>query len=193
MGGFTRRVPLSGRRVGSVGLLVEDQSKVGQRGDLLTGMAQPGKEAYDDNAAPCVCASRSRADGTHGVLHAVQGQIEAAFDQKPVIETWPGEGPKNRSTGVREDAVSKWKYKDARFAGVAAHKIAFPHCNAACIEKQLDEYHKDKCGLDDETPLRTDPQAATRSAGEPSGKQKEMLQEAVDAVSKVTKSKPKKL
>lgn len=140
----------------------------------LSGFAK-----YNDKKAPCVCASEQRGSGSHGVLHAVQGQIEGAYNDRPgpSHRSWPGAGNlvgKSRP-GARKPAQSKWRYRDAREAGVLAHKLAFPHCNPECIRKQLDKYHKDEVGCTETTPLRSDPGAETRSAGDiPRGQRTEM-------------------
>jgi hypothetical protein len=115
-------------------------------------------EAYDYNGAPTVCASGSRYDAEHGMMHAVQSSVEAAFTDKPVNCEWLDAGKKVKDQKERDTAKSQWKYKDARKAGVEAHKAAFPgQCNEDCIKNQIDAYHKNECGFDDETPLRTDP------------------------------------
>lgn len=153
-------------------------SPTGQRGGKLEDL-----EKYEQNDAPCVCASSSRADGTHGVLHAVQGQIEGAYNDSGTVNCeWLDAGKKIAGTSKRENAVSKWKYSDARDTGMLAHKTAFPHCNSQCIKKQLDDYHKGECGLDEDEPLRSDPGAATRSAGTLTKPQEQALQSAVNAV-----------
>lgn len=122
---------------------------------------------YSDVDALCACASKDRDKGTHGVMHAVQGQIEAAFNASPdaPLKQWPGAGA--RSGGTRGPAFSKWVYSEARDAGVTAHKLAFPHCNPHCIKAQLDKYHKDPNGLNlqEDTPVRSDPVVHTRSCG----------------------------
>jgi hypothetical protein len=154
-------------------------SPTGERGGSLEDL-----ESYNQNAAPCVCASQSRADGSHGVLHAVQGQLEGAHNSKPGEPNceWEDAGGKIKGKKKRANAVSKWTYSEARDAGAKAHKIAFPNCNEDCIKKQLDAYHKDECGLDDDTPLRSDPGAPNRSAGKLSKKQQQQVDDAVDAI-----------
>lgn len=149
-------------------------SRTGERGTPLTGF-----EKYNDEEAPCVCASQSRADGTHGILHAVQGQMEAAHNNGPTLQSWPGAGAKRKGSDDRLPAEAKWTYKDAREAGALAHKTAFPHCNAVCISNQLDDYHKNKCGLSDDTPLRSDPGSAKRSCGTLNAQQQQAVTQAV--------------
>lgn len=154
-------------------------SPTGERGNALEDL-----EGYNQNKAPCVCASESRADGTHGVLHAVQSQLEGAYnDRGKVLCEWENSG----KTGKGEN-VSKWRYKEARNAGAKAHKIAFPHCNEECVKKQLDAYHKDECKISENTPLRSDPGAKKRSSGTLSNKQKSALTEAIKAIKGITSS-----
>ncbi len=118
-----------------------------------------GLEAYDYKKAPCVCASSSRYDGSHGLLHAVQSTVEAAFSQQPIICEWLDAGKKIKERVKRDTAKSRWRYEDARKAGVEAHKATFPdsNCNEECIKQQLDVFHINECGFDKKTELRTDP------------------------------------
>jgi len=158
-------------------------SPTGERGGQLEDL-----DSYRQNDAPCVCASESRSDGTHGILHAVQSKIEGAYNDlpgEPFCE-WLDAGPKVKGKKRRANAISKWKYKDARDTGMLAHKTAFPKCNAMCIKKQLDDYHKDKCGFDDETPLRSDPGAEKRSSGTLEPDQETAIDDAVFAVKGIT-------
>lgn len=125
---------------------------------------------YDEGNAPCVCAKGARSDKEHGTLHAVQQQLEAAYHQKK----------------------DGWTYREARDAGIMAHSLMYPDCNPKCIEKQLDAYHNqdkpDGPGCDDKTPLRTDPDAATRSAGTLSVEAREAVKKAVLKVSGIPRS-----
>jgi hypothetical protein len=138
----------------------------------------PGFESYDDEDAPCVCASRPRHSGSHGILHSVQGQIEASFNASGAVRAaWGGAGALiPGGGGSRNPATSKWTYGQARDAGAFAHKTAFPHCNAVCIQNQLDEYHN-KCGIKSDTPVRTDP--VSRSGGSLKGDQKKALKDEI--------------
>jgi Domain of unknown function (DUF4150)/GHH signature containing HNH/Endo VII superfamily nuclease toxin 2 len=117
-----------------------------------------GFSRYNDQDAPCVCASKPRHSGSHGILHSIQNQIEASFNATgAVLKKWPGAGPLIKRGGdERRPAESKWTYGQARDAGAFAHKTAFKHCNAVCIQNQLDAYHN-KCGVKSDTPVRTDP------------------------------------
>jgi hypothetical protein len=122
------------------------------------------KDGYDEGKAPCVCATGARSDKEHGALHAVQQQLEAAHHAKN----------------------KKWSYKDACQTGVAAHSIVYPQCNPACIEAQLDAYHNQKApdgpGAGDNTELRTDPQAGTRSRGDLDAAQQQEVRNRVQQI-----------
>ncbi len=151
----------------------------GGRGE---GIRLPGMEEYNDGKAPTVCASRKRSDGSHGVLHAVQSALEGAYDAVgKVLKVFGGAGKKVGKGGAREDGYSKWNYQQARDAGAKAHAIAFPWCTQACIEKQLDDYHN-KCGIKNDTPLRTDPAAAKRSSGKLDDQQLAKLSEVANKI-----------
>lgn len=141
----------------------------------------PGFEKYDDNKAPCVCASQKRNAGFHGKMHNGQGRLEAAHKANgKVLKTWPGAGPLNK--GKRGDAVSNWTYGQARDAGVATMMMAAPHCDSECIKNQLDAYHKDECGIKEDDPVRTDPGAGTRSAGKLNADENRKVAEAVNKI-----------
>ena len=138
-------------------------------GGRAGGNRLQGFEDYRDRNAPCVCASRERDKGSHGTMHAVQGQLEGQFNSLPgaSLATWANAGPLLKQGGTaRGPAHSKWDYSDARETGVLAHKTAFPNCNSECIRKQLDAYHKDGLGLEDDTPVRSDPGVEDRSSGD---------------------------
>jgi hypothetical protein len=111
---------------------------------------------YEENEAPCVCASESASSGSHFTMHDIQGRMERGY--MALREADPGYSP--HVFGGHPNDVSYWNYGEARDAGVAAHHAAFPHCNQECTAKQLDAYHQDDPrgpGCTDESPMRTDP------------------------------------
>ncbi len=127
-------------------------------------------DAYNEKQAPCVCASKDRDKGSHGIMHAVQGQIEAAYcrerEGNPLC-SWENAGNKIRGTGQRKDGDSFWSYSEARDAGAKAHTVATGgRCNEECIKKQLDSYHKDDCGIGEDDPVRSISNADTLSSGD---------------------------
>jgi hypothetical protein len=104
---------------------------------------------YNSETAPCVCASTPTGHGTHGTMHSIQGKMERFY-----AEIRKGQTLKQWGGGINEK--SSWTYAEARDTGAMAHKMAFPDCNAECIRKQLDEYHKGKAKVDENAPVRTD-------------------------------------
>ena len=140
--------------------------EVGKRGksNSRTVKTPRGKRTYSDKHSPCVCATGPRHEGEHGKYHAFQQKIEAAHNAKN----------------------GSWTYKDARDTGALAHSEVNSQCSKECTSAQLDAYHKDRCGMDDSTKLRTDPQAGTRSTGKLNSSQKKKLQTEVDRVKGVT-------
>ncbi len=134
----------------------------GKRGKAAhrTVKAPRGKRAYNDKHSPCVCAKGPRDSMEHGQFHAFQQKLEAAHDKKN----------------------GKWSYKDASEAGAKSNKAVNPQCSEECTKAQLDAYHKDRCGMEDDTELRTDPEAGTRSSGTLTANQKRILKKAVKAV-----------
>ena len=155
-----------------------------------------GLEKYKYRKAPCVCASRQRCDGTHGLLHGVQGQLEKAYGnaRKNPLRRWPGAG-KKVTTGaygisIREPKISKWTLKEATNAAVKAHQIVFrsSNCTANCIRKQLDAYHKDQCKFDDKTRLGTDPLSDVRSSSDDfTNQQKKAIKNITRSVKRTAK------
>lgn len=102
--------------------------------------ASPG---YQPGEAPCVCAQGKRAEAEHGAFHALVGKRENAAIRKA-----------GKAGANKEQA---WTYKNAKDAGINAHKKIFPKskCSKKCLEAQLDAYHN-KIGATDSTPLRTE-------------------------------------
>jgi hypothetical protein len=135
---------------------------VGTRGNFTDRFfkAPPGKRAYRDTESPCVCAAGPRDKKEHGKYHAFQQKLEAAHHAQS-------------SNGT-------WAYKDARQAGIDAQSAVNPQCDPECTKAQLDAYHKDRCGVDEDTPLRTDPDAGTRSVGELDPTEASKLQQSLD-------------
>lgn len=150
-------------------------------GGRAAGKVLAGFEGYNAEKAPTVCATPSRFQGTHGIMHSIQGAIEAAFNASgAALKQWPGGGKLlKKGLADRGPADAKWTYKDARETGVFAHSQAFPHCNPDCTRKQLDDYHKG-AGVDDDTPVRTDPVA--RTGGKLSPEQSASVKAATNSI-----------
>ncbi len=116
------------------------------------GAPLQGLENYSYSAAPTVCVDGTRNTKEHGKFHLIQQKIEAAFAKSgEVLCTWSKAGPGG------SDGEGKWRYKDARSAGLTAHKAVFPHCDSKCTKAQLDDYHKGKVKVKDNDPVRIDP------------------------------------
>ena len=144
----------------------------------------PGFDGYNLNKSPTACVQGGRADGQHGVMHAVQQRFEAAYGARAESFT-PPSWPRG---------VSKWTYAESRDAGVVAHSFCFPHCRSECIAAQLDAYHQkpapDGPGVKEDTPVRTDADAETRSQGEPTDEGIRRIVKAVDSIITFTSSAP---
>jgi hypothetical protein len=106
---------------------------------------------YDADEAPCVCVegwSWHRNDGssfepevkTHPDMHDRQDSAERLFISK--VESAISED-KNVESRTAEQAM---KYKEARAAGIKAHKETFPDvsppCSEECMQAQIDAYHQ---------------------------------------------------
>jgi hypothetical protein len=70
--------------------------------------------------------------------------------------------------------------------------LIFPGCKPECTEKQLDNYHTQKKPhgpeVDNQTPVRSDPQAATRSKGSLTAAMRKAVNKAVAAVKGIVKT-----
>jgi hypothetical protein len=127
---------------------------IGQRRKVMSEFT-----GYNLNDAPCVCASGPRDDKEHGSCHAVQGQLERAYNNAP-----------NAPNAPLSSGVSNWTYGQARDVGLMAHRLTFPasNCSPDCIAAQLDSYHTqaspDGPGVNENTPVRSD--LGTRSEGD---------------------------
>lgn len=116
---------------------IESGTRDGYSGSLLPKFSDAGK-SYKPGDAPCVCASGKKGgDGEHADMHSVQGALELG--------------------AITRNKIFAWNYAEARAAGITAHKAVFVDndCSEACLQKQLDSYHKEKCEFDDEDLLRT--------------------------------------
>jgi hypothetical protein len=117
-------------------------------------------QGYDEDKAPVACVTGPRDDYEHGVLHAVQQQFEAAHHAN-------GE---------------QWTYAQARDAGVLGLSL-LKDCDPDCTKAQLDHYHKqqppDGPGVSDNSNLRTDPMADTRSRGQLTEDQQGIVDQSV--------------
>jgi hypothetical protein len=109
----------------------------------LTADALPEFKGYQPGDAPCVCAQGGRAEAEHGAFHAMVGKRE--------------NNAVKAATKAGTDAGTAWTYKDAKKAGVRAHKKIFPNskCSEECLEAQLDAYHKG-VGANDGSLIRTE-------------------------------------
>jgi len=118
---------------------------------LLTGFSN-----YDEGKAPTTCAPAPNADdkiNKHNGMQAARDMMKKSFIIACKRETG---GPPLDSWGPDEE--SYWTYRQASAAGARSHKIANPHCNEACTQAQLDQYHQnDPSGpkLEDDQPVRT--------------------------------------
>jgi hypothetical protein len=107
------------------------------------GVASSSFPSYDLNKAPSVCAHGSRYTKQHGAFHALVAHAEARAVRRA------------RKAGRNPDRA--WRYKNARSAGIKAHQKIFKDsdCNPACLEHQVDAYHKGPANADDSSRLRT--------------------------------------
>lgn len=107
----------------------------GERGTALDKF-----KGYETDEAPCVCAQGSRWTKEHGAFHALVGQQE------------------NAAVAAAPDARKEyaWNYKQAKAAGVGAHKQIYPDsgCSDECLNAQIDAYHK-PLGVTERSTLRT--------------------------------------
>jgi hypothetical protein len=105
----------------------------------------PGVENYSENMAPCVCAEgKNQNTGTHGLMHAYQS---ASASKAPTGDIQLADGKTMKT--------KKTTYGTAKRKAIDAMEKTFPQskCSRECIEKQLDNYHK-QCGMNDNTTIK---------------------------------------
>lgn len=132
---------------------------INQRTNVMPEFANAKGKGYNLGKAPCICVDGPRDDKKHGEFHAVQQQIEAAYNQRTFASKTPMSG----------GGQSNWTYGEARDAGLEAMAIAMPDCDPGCTKAQIDSYHTKKPpngpGVSDDTPVRSDLGADGRSVG----------------------------
>jgi hypothetical protein len=137
--------PQTGHHLIEASSLFEDGR--GDPGDKPLKGVNTGTVPYNEDDAPCVCAEGTfQYNGTHGLMHTLQSAENAKLPTGKLDLQGGGETAKD---------FHKTTYKDARKNGVDAMKKVFPEsgCKEGCLEKQLDNYHK-QCGLEDDTPVK---------------------------------------
>ncbi len=98
-----------------------------------------GCSNYDLFDAPCICVTGSyKYSKTPSGSVAQHGKVHNSID---AAEATHGE-------------EGTWNYGNAREAAVQSIVKNFPECTEKCIRKQLNDYHRDRCGITDDTPLR---------------------------------------
>lgn len=112
--------------------------------------------SYDPDKAPCVCAegtSHSKG-GTHELMHTFQSSVAVKCVPK---KEFPLKG------GGKTKPTFATTYGAAKKSGITAFRKVFSSgaCAAACLEAQLDAYHR-KCGIKDSTECKA---IATRIEG----------------------------
>lgn len=113
--------------------------------------------SYVPEKAPCICVEgTNQYHGTHGLMHTFQstaainsakpGSVDLTF-----IKTVDGV-----KTPEQVKVESPTTYKDAKEQGVKAVSEVFPDsgCKSACLDAQLDAYHK-QCGISDDTKCKS--------------------------------------
>lgn len=110
-----------------------------------TGKRYEGCEKYDPNKAPCICvtgSTKSSVDPDTGDK-AEHGQVHDLFDFLEDL---------NKEDGK----AGTWPYEEARDTAAVAVNAVFPDCDPACTAAQLDKYHQEVAGIEDDTALRAD-------------------------------------
>jgi hypothetical protein len=99
-----------------------------------------GKPAYSADDAPCICVEgHSQKTANHGLCHT--------FEADAVHKH------------IRRTAAATISYAEAREIGIKSVRKVFVEsgCSAECLRQQLDNYHKDGCGIGDKTVIRASP------------------------------------
>lgn len=112
-------------------------------------------KSYDPDKAPVICAEGpSATKGSHGALHT---------EMKAKVIAKSGPVGKGKTTAVAFGSPPKTKdvrsmgYGEFRDGAIEAVAVVFPksNCDPACLKAQLDGYHKDELGVEDDTQVRT--------------------------------------
>ncbi len=94
-------------------------------GKRPAGAMMKGCSKYDEDAAPCICATGGKASGAHGLVHAKQADL--------VIAKFGGKRPPTGTT---------YSCGEAEDIGAEAVEQLFPECSKKCIKAQLRRIHR---------------------------------------------------
>lgn len=115
----------------------------------IAAQSDKKREQYKEGKAPSVCVwGPNQNTGTHGCIHTMQGNMN---DNSPL---------KGKSSVLKKNGdwveLDTIPYGEARDNGVAAAKKINPKANCAddCMKAQLDAYHKDKLGIQDDDAIK---------------------------------------
>lgn len=137
---------------------LHDTGRGGKESTPLKGISN-----YSENKAPCICAEGiNQNTGTHGLMHTFQS-ASAASARTGEIELSTGDFITDKKT----------TYGTAKKKATEAVEKTFPQtkCDPACLEEQMDNYHK-QCGMNDRTTIKavetgqTDISAAEKAVAE---------------------------
>lgn len=160
---------------------LHDQGRGGatknKQGKKRTSAPLKGISNYDQATAPCVCVEGTNQNhGSHGRLHTFTSYlaqissptdpewmpldesttklIDAAHDDTPMASR---KHVRSNGAGGFEVQTRTLRYDEARDQSIAALQTAFPGsgCSTKCLKAQLDAYHKKKCGMKNNTKVKT--------------------------------------
>jgi hypothetical protein len=129
----------------------------GQRKKGKHGARYQGCEKYAIDRAPCVCVSGSTKSSKSPQGSLLQhGKVHNKYD---AVEDEHLKTKKDRKKGTKRQGGT-WTYEQARDAAAVAIVEVLAEdnvtCTEECINQQLDDYHKNHCGMTDQTKLRAD-------------------------------------
>ncbi|RQP25395.1 PAAR-like domain-containing protein [Piscinibacter terrae] len=104
---------------------------------------------YDQFAAPTVCVGKDHSDPLHHKLQSLRDKAKRRRRNAcrgQALDSWGPDPASDHSYATLGESIED---------GAWAHKQAFPQCEKACTEKQLEAYHVDEAGIPPETPVRT--------------------------------------
>lgn len=117
--------------------------------DKATVYKQGKMPLYREGKAPSVCAfGPSQSRGSHELLHTFQGALNKASQSKKKERL-----PLHRGGTAKVHTIS---YGTARDNGIKAVGLANPtaECKDNCLKAQLDAYHKDDLGIDENEKIK---------------------------------------
>ncbi len=127
----------------------------GEQSQLLSVGYKDEENQYRTDDAPSICAFGPNPwRGSHGQLHTIQGHLNK-MDRSEAREPMPMVQKEGQPKKFSNQHTIP--YGTARDNGILAAQEVNPkaNCDPECQKAQLDAYHKDKLGVEDDTKIKS--------------------------------------